>query len=255
MITQIVLCVLLLAGCFAMYKIMDGSELTKFISCGAFILIASISIFNGDAIYNVIPLCAILGLTLLYLEDMFTLLSAGLCGIILLIRVIVGFVTGGAAAGPIAVIHSIASSAAISGTTAALTTTLASGIKVENGKIGWDWEEASKGFLEGAVIGIVSGALTSAFSTLGSTGVKMLKSGIGIGQLAKQAVFNGLVAGGITATQNVINGNNGYVNIIVDGLFGGLADGLKMLFNIDIEKYRFIYDFFSKFSDALKGKI
>ena len=99
MITQIVLCVLLLAGCFAMYKIMDGSELTKFISCGAFILIASISIFNGDAIYNVIPLCAILGLTLLYLEDMFTLLSAGLCGIILLIRVIVGFVTGGAAAG------------------------------------------------------------------------------------------------------------------------------------------------------------
>lgn len=42
-------------------------------------------------------------------------------------------------------------------------------------------------------------------------------------------MFNGLVVGGITATQNVINRNNGYVNIIVDGLFGGFIEGAKLL--------------------------
>lgn len=93
MIVQIVLCVVLAAGCIAMYKLMVDSELVRFIINGAFILIAAISIFNHDNVYNVLPLCAILVVTLIYLDELYILICSGVISALLLAKVIIMFVT------------------------------------------------------------------------------------------------------------------------------------------------------------------
>ncbi len=92
MITQIVLCVLVVGGCVAMNLFISDSELVKFAACGSVILTAAISVFNHGNIYDMIPFCAVLVASLLYLETTFTLMCAGVMDVLMLIRAIVCFV-------------------------------------------------------------------------------------------------------------------------------------------------------------------
>ena len=92
MIVQIILCILTVAGCVAMNMFMSDSELVRFIACGSVIVTASISVFNHGNIYDMIPLCAVLVATLLYLETTFSILCAGIVDVLMLIRAIVCFV-------------------------------------------------------------------------------------------------------------------------------------------------------------------
>jgi len=92
LITQIVLCVLTVAGCVAMNIFLSDSELVRFIACGSVIFTAAISVFNHGNIYDMIPFCAVLVATLLYLETTFTVVCAGIMDVLMLIRAIVYFV-------------------------------------------------------------------------------------------------------------------------------------------------------------------
>lgn len=92
MITQIVLCVLVVAGCVAMNIFLSDSDLVRYIACGSVILTAAISVFNHGNIYDMIPFCAVLVATLLYLETSFTLICAGIVDALMLIRAIVCFI-------------------------------------------------------------------------------------------------------------------------------------------------------------------
>ncbi len=92
LITQIVLCVLTVAGCVAMNMFLSDSELVRFVACGSVIFTAAISVFNHGNIYDMIPFCAVLVATLLYLETTFTVICAGIMDVLMLIRAIVCFV-------------------------------------------------------------------------------------------------------------------------------------------------------------------
>lgn len=92
LVTQIVLCVALIGGSIVLNRIMDTSLLTKFIVCGCAILVSSISVFNNDEPHNILVLCAILVITLTYLDESFSAMCAGLCEVIILIKTIVLFV-------------------------------------------------------------------------------------------------------------------------------------------------------------------
>lgn len=91
MIIQLVLCVALIAGCVVMYQMMTDSELTKYICCLSFILITTISVFNNDELHNVLPYCAIIVATLVYLDERFSALCAGICSAMILLKSIVLF--------------------------------------------------------------------------------------------------------------------------------------------------------------------
>ncbi|MGN0439049.1 MAG: methyl-accepting chemotaxis protein [Lachnospiraceae bacterium] len=99
MTVQVVLCVILIAGCVVMYKMMSDSELVKFIACGAFVLVAGISLFNNNGAQNVIPLCALIVVTLTYLDEMFSAMCAGLCELFILVKTIIMFVKVDASTG------------------------------------------------------------------------------------------------------------------------------------------------------------
>ncbi|MBQ4059334.1 MAG: hypothetical protein IJD40_10425 [Lachnospiraceae bacterium] len=92
MIAQIVLCVVTVAACVAMNIFLSDSELVKFIACGSVIITGSISVFNHGNIYDMIPLCAVLVATLLYLETTFSVMCAAVVDVVMLIRAIVFFV-------------------------------------------------------------------------------------------------------------------------------------------------------------------
>ncbi len=94
MITQIVLCVLTIAGCVAMNIFLSDSGLVRFIACGSVVITAAISVFNHGNIYDMIPFCAVLVATLLYLETTFTVICAGVMDFLMMIRSILYF-TGG----------------------------------------------------------------------------------------------------------------------------------------------------------------
>ncbi len=94
MITQIVLCVLTIAGCVAMNIFLSDSVLVRFIACGCVVFTAAISVFNHGNIYDMIPFCAVLVATLLFLETTFTVICAGVMDVLMLIRAIIYF-TGG----------------------------------------------------------------------------------------------------------------------------------------------------------------
>lgn len=92
MVIQIVLCVLLAAGCVAMYMFMAESESVRYITVGVFTAVAAISIFNHDNIYNMIPFCVILVVTLLYLDAMYSAACAGVAEVLMLIKAVMLFV-------------------------------------------------------------------------------------------------------------------------------------------------------------------
>lgn len=99
MITQIVLGALTIIGCIVMHIILSDSGLVKVIACGCAVVTTVISVFNSGSIYDVIPLCAVLVATLLYLETTFTLVIAGVIDVFVLIRTIMYFVSGGVETG------------------------------------------------------------------------------------------------------------------------------------------------------------
>lgn len=92
MTTQIVLCVLMVAGCVVMNIFLSDSELVRFIACGGVVVASSISLFNHGNIYDMIPFCVVLVATLLYLETSFTMFCAGVMEVFLVARAIVCFV-------------------------------------------------------------------------------------------------------------------------------------------------------------------
>ncbi len=99
MVIQIVLCVLLAVGCVAMYMFMSESESIRYITVGAFTAVAAISIFNHDNMYNMIPFCVILVVTLLYLDAMYSAACAGVAEILMLIKAVMLFAAKDSAMG------------------------------------------------------------------------------------------------------------------------------------------------------------
>lgn len=91
MIVQIILCVLLAAGCVVMYRLMSDSESVRYIIGGAYIAVSAISIFNHDNIYNMLPFCVIIVITLLYLDTVYSAVCAGVIEILMLIKAIMLF--------------------------------------------------------------------------------------------------------------------------------------------------------------------
>lgn len=99
MVVQFVLGIILVGGCIALYKWMSDSELAKFISCGGFILVATISIFNSHAVYNALPFCVLIVATLIYLDESFSVLCAVAAAVVMLIKAVVLFVGKDVASG------------------------------------------------------------------------------------------------------------------------------------------------------------
>lgn len=91
MVIQIVLCVLLAAGCVAMYIFMSDSEWIRYIIGGSYIAVAAISVFNHDNLYNVLPFCVIIVVTLLYLDAKYSAVCAGIIEILILLKAIMLF--------------------------------------------------------------------------------------------------------------------------------------------------------------------
>lgn len=99
LVIQVVLCAVLIVGCVIMYKLMSESELVKFIASGGFIIVTIISVYNSNGTQNVIFLCALMVVTLTYLDEMFSAIIAIPSVVLLLIKIIVVFVKMGAVAG------------------------------------------------------------------------------------------------------------------------------------------------------------
>lgn len=99
MIVQIVLCVVLAAGCVVMYIRMSDSEVVRYIIGGAYIAVSAISVFNHDNIYNMLPFCVLLVITLLYLDTVYSAFCAGFTEIIMVIKTIMLFVAKDSAMG------------------------------------------------------------------------------------------------------------------------------------------------------------
>lgn len=99
MIVQLVLCVVLAAGCAFMYVRMSDSEIVRYITGGAYIAVSAISIFNHDNVYNMLPFCVLLVITLLYLDTAYSAFCAGFIEIIMMIKMVMLFVAKDTAMG------------------------------------------------------------------------------------------------------------------------------------------------------------
>lgn len=93
MTTQIVLCLLLIACSVFMYVKMSDSPMVRLISISSFVVVNSISIFNDNNTYNILPYCVAVVIALVYLDGSFLLLIAGLSDVFMLIKVIMMFAT------------------------------------------------------------------------------------------------------------------------------------------------------------------
>ena len=96
---QVALCLALIGGCVFMYIKMADSPLIRFIVAGGFVLVSAISIFNHGNIYNMLPFCAFIVVTMLYLDTTYSLLCASVVDVIMLIKAITMFVSGNAGQG------------------------------------------------------------------------------------------------------------------------------------------------------------
>lgn len=91
MTIQIVLCVVLIAGCIALYKLMDDTEIAKFIAFGGYILVCAISVFNSHDVYNALPFCVLIVATLIYLDERFSMLCAVGSSVFMILKAIILF--------------------------------------------------------------------------------------------------------------------------------------------------------------------
>ncbi len=99
LIVQVILCLGLIGGCVFMYLKMADSPLIRFIAGGGYILVAAISVFNHGNIYNMLPFCAIIVVSMLYLDTTYSLICASAVDVIMLVRAIIMFVSGQSAQG------------------------------------------------------------------------------------------------------------------------------------------------------------
>lgn len=88
---EMVLTVLLAVGCIVMSKVMSDSGIVRYIISTGYIAITAISIFNHDNLFNMLPFCIILAMTLLYLDTVYSAACAATMEIIILIRAITFF--------------------------------------------------------------------------------------------------------------------------------------------------------------------
>ncbi|MDR2822802.1 MAG: RHS repeat-associated core domain-containing protein [Acholeplasmatales bacterium] len=94
--------------------------------------------------------------------------------------------------------------------------TFAGGFGFSDGKVTWDWNGASDGFMWGAITGAIGGAASEALSGIGEG----LKHG---GKFSVQAGINDGLSGGITALQGLITDSFSWLNVITSSGFGAVA--------------------------------
>ncbi len=99
LIVQVILCLGLIGGCVFMYHKMADSPLIRFIAGGGYILAAAISVFNHGNIYNMLPFCAIIVVSMLYLDTTYSLICASAVDVIMLVKAIIMFASGQGAQG------------------------------------------------------------------------------------------------------------------------------------------------------------
>ena len=99
LIVQVILCLGLIGGCVFMYHKMADSPLIRFIAGGGYILVAAISVFNHGNIYNMLPFCAIIVVSMLYLDTTYSLICASAVDVIMLVKAIIMFASGQGAQG------------------------------------------------------------------------------------------------------------------------------------------------------------
>ena len=99
LIIQVILCLGLIGGCVFMYHKMADSPLIRFIAGGGYILVAAISVFNHGNIYNMLPFCAIIVVSMLYLDTTYSLICASAVDVIMLVKAIIMFASGQGAQG------------------------------------------------------------------------------------------------------------------------------------------------------------
>ena len=105
----------------------------------------------------------------------------------------------------LASMSSYAIGAAVSGTAAAIVGTATNGISVKDGKLDWDWESASQGFMWGSITGGIGGAIGANFG----------------------AAANGAIAIGMNAGQQLISsGHIDFSQSISAGIFGAVGSKL-----------------------------
>ena len=99
LIVQVILCLGLIGGCVFMYLKMADSPLIRFVAGGGYILVAAISVFNHGNIYNMLPFCAIIVVSMLYLDTTYSLICASAVDVIMLVKAIIMFASGQGAQG------------------------------------------------------------------------------------------------------------------------------------------------------------
>jgi hypothetical protein len=91
-----------------------------------------------------------------------------------------------------------------------------SGITFENGKLGWNGDAASDGFLLGSITGALAGGLSGVLSKSISTLSVVAKYGVSI-------LGNMAIAGGLTAMQGIMTGSFSWDSVAVATIFGSIA--------------------------------
>ncbi len=93
-IVQIVLCVLMIVGSIVMYNVASHQNFIRFVIVGGYIVIASISVFNHDNLYNMILFCVLICVTMVYLEEGFIVLNSIIIEVILIVKTVLMFMGG-----------------------------------------------------------------------------------------------------------------------------------------------------------------
>lgn len=142
-------------------------------------------------------------------------LTAGAAGVGIGAAFAAGFtgatLTGVAGASVTAV--TILSAAFAGATTAAVIGAISGGITFNNGEIAWDWNQASQGFMWGAIGGAIAGATGSAVGNIGNSMSK-------IAYTLLQGGINAVVAGSITASVGLVNGEFSWRSVVISSSFG-----------------------------------
>ncbi len=195
---------------------------------------------NGNAwwhwVVGAVVLVAVVALAVVTYGASLTVTAAAVAGI----ESTVSAVTIGLAS-----ISSVAIGAAVTGVAAAGIGLLTGGITYTEGKIGWDWNAASEGFMWGAIGGSLSGAASSfgtAFGIVASAGMNIVQQ---LATTRNVDIYQTLIAGcfayiggqfSITTSINGINTSGiseMFKDIIVGGGFGMVEWFTNLLKNLN----------------------
>lgn len=121
------------------------------------------------------------------------------------------------------------------------------GMTFTDGKIGWDWNGASEGFMWGAVTGALGGAGSNGLSNIGN----------GLGKVAKflvQAGLNGVLSSSITTIQDLITGDVSWESSVLSFVFGAIGGGVGVISSKEGLKNSFV-SFGLSASEATIGEL